>query len=297
MSRLEPARRHELLAHLLERLRLDWERPLDAVAERRRNPVEVADEPAHPVRHQRERVVGSLQGVVEGEVLLDHPCSQHVGDERHCDAVLVVGEPDYQVGEALSQRRDHVQVEILRLGRVRGGALEDAQLVVEREDRIDRALDVLHRATPRREEHRLPECRDMALKRRVAQVAGGELERGNVELGEQVGALEVEHSGEQRHAELACISQQLAILVRVQLQRFTVLAVRPTEAQLVLVRTIVELAGVERPVRPLLQLDGVHAPLRSGTDQHRERARIRPPPPRRSTRRRRGCQRRRSGSA
>ena len=170
MSRLEPARRHELLAHLLERLRLDWERPLDAVAERRRNPVEVADEPAHPVRHQRERVVGALPGVVEREVLLDHARAEHVAEQRHRVAVLVVGEPDHDLRIPLAQRRDHAQVQLLHLDRIRRRALQHAELRVEREDRLHRTVDVLERGAAGGEDDRLAVRGDVPEQRRVHDV-------------------------------------------------------------------------------------------------------------------------------
>src|SRR5262249_6690497 len=139
--------------------------------------------------------------------------------------------------------------------------------VVDREDRFDCPLDVLHRATAGGQEHGLPECGDMALERRVAQIARGELECRDVQLGEQVGALEVERRREQRHPALTCVPHQLPVLVGAELERLTMLAVRVPEAQLVVVRLLVELAGIERPVRALLQLDGVDAALFRGVDE------------------------------
>ena len=139
-------------------------------------------------------MVGALRGVVEREVLLDHARAEHVGDERHRDAVLVVGEPDHEAREPLAQRRDDVQVQVVRVGRIRGGALQDAELVVERQDRVDRAVDVLQLRAAGREDHRLSEGGDVPKQRRVADVARRELERRHVELGEQVGALEVERA-------------------------------------------------------------------------------------------------------
>ena len=64
-------------------------------------------------------------------MLLHHACAEHVGDERHRDAVLVVGEADHEVRVALAKGRDHAQLELLRGGRVDGGALEQADLGVD----------------------------------------------------------------------------------------------------------------------------------------------------------------------
>ncbi len=94
--------RDELLSHLLKRPLLARQAPLHAVAERRRNALEVADEPAHPVGHERVRVIGALPGVVEREVLLEHARAEHVGNRGHRDPVVVVGEPDDELGIALA---------------------------------------------------------------------------------------------------------------------------------------------------------------------------------------------------
>ena len=103
-------RRDELLAHLLERLRLARQRPLDAVADRGRDALEVAHELPHPLGHQREGVIGALRGVAQREVLLDDAGAEHVRDERHRDPVLVVGEADHELGVALAEGLDHAQV-------------------------------------------------------------------------------------------------------------------------------------------------------------------------------------------
>ena len=44
-----------------------------------------------------------FDGVTQREVLLDHPRPEHVGDDRHRDPVLVVGEADDEVGVPLSE--------------------------------------------------------------------------------------------------------------------------------------------------------------------------------------------------
>ena len=69
---------------------------------------------------------------LDGEVLLDHPRAEHVRDRRHRDAVLVVGEPDHELGVALAVRRDHAELELLDGGRVGRRALQQAELGVDR---------------------------------------------------------------------------------------------------------------------------------------------------------------------
>ena len=57
-------------------------------------------------------------------------------------------------GKALAVRLDDAEVELLDVGRVRGGALQHAEVLVEREDRVDRAIDVLERPAAGGQEHR-----------------------------------------------------------------------------------------------------------------------------------------------
>ena len=124
----ESARGNELLPHLRERPLLARQPPLLAVAERGRHALEVADEPAHPVGHQRERVIRALPGVVEREVLLEDARAEHVADERHRDPVVVVGEADHELRVALAQLADDGEVQILDVRRVGRRAVEDGEL-------------------------------------------------------------------------------------------------------------------------------------------------------------------------
>jgi hypothetical protein len=78
----------------------------------------------------------------------------------------------------------------------------------------------------------------VAQQRRVADVARGELERRHIELSEQIGALEVEGSREERDADLARMGLQLCVVARRQLERLAMLAVGPSEAELVVERLI-----------------------------------------------------------
>ena len=106
-------------------------------------------------------MVRALRRVVEREVLLDHARAEHVGHESHGDAVLVIGQPDHEAWEPLAQRGDDVQVQVVRVGGVGGRALQDAELVVDRQDHFDRALDVRHLRTSGGKNQRLSEGGDM----------------------------------------------------------------------------------------------------------------------------------------
>src|SRR5439155_17985183 len=263
----EIARRDELLAHLLERLRLARQRALDPVPERDRHAVQVAHEPPQALRHERERLVGALPRVVEREVLLDHACAEHEADERHGDPALVVGETDREVGEALAIDLDHAQVELVDLARIRGRALHQAELRVDREDGVDGALDVLERPSARREEDRPSVRRDVPEERRVDEVGGGDLEGGSADLGEEVRARLVERGAEERHVELARDSVEVEPLLARELERLAVLAVGRAEGVLVVVRQVEERARVQPAVVALLQLDRVRAALLRRTEQ------------------------------
>ena len=143
-------------------------------------------------------MVHALPGVVEGEVLLDHARAEHVAEERHRVAVLVVGEPDHELRKALAEGRDHAQVQVFGLGRIGGRALHDAELRVDGEDRVHRALDVLEGPAAGGEGDRLAVGGDLPEKRRVDEVGRGDLERRHAEFGEEVGAGSVEGRPEQR---------------------------------------------------------------------------------------------------
>src|SRR5438309_6559686 len=179
----------------------------------------------------------------------------------------MVGKTDDEAREPFAQLRDHAQVEILGCCGIGGSALQDAELLVDGQDRVDRALDVLQRAAAGREEHGLAELRDVSLQRRVLQITRGELVRRHVELREKIRAFEVPGGREERDAELACITLKLAVVVGAELQRLPVLAVRRAERELVVVRLFVVGARVERAVRALLQLDRIRAPLVRGLDE------------------------------
>ena len=202
-------------------------------------------------------MVRALRGVAQREVLLDHPRAEHVGDGRHRDPVLVVGEPDDVVRVSVAERRDDGQVELLDGGRVRRGALQETDLIVERRERVHGAVDILERRAAARDDHRLAEGGDVPEQGRVAEVAGGDLESRDVELGEEVGARLVECGGEEDEAELGGQSAQLDVGVAAELQRLAVLAVRRPEAVLVLVGALEEFAREEPAVVALLQLDRV----------------------------------------
>ena len=204
-------------------------------------------------------MVGALRRVAQREVLLDHPRPEHVRDRRHRDPVLVVGEADDEVGVPLAESRDDREVELLDRRRVGGRALQEADLPVDRRDRLDGPVDVLDGGAAGRHDHRLPERRHMPQERRVPQVAGRDLVGGQVELREQVGARLVERGREEDEPELVRDGAELRERAPVELERLAVPAVRGAEAVLVVVRAVVQRAGEERAVVALLELDRVDA--------------------------------------
>ena len=204
-------------------------------------------------------MVGALRRVAEREVLLDHARTEHVGDGRHRDAVLVVGEADDDLRIPLAQRRDDREVQLLHRRRVGGRALEEADPVVDRRDRLHRAVDVLEGRAAGRDDHRLAERRDVTKERRVAQVAGGDLVGRQLELRQEVGARLVERGREEHETELGGEVAQLGVRVPIELERLAMPAVRRPEAVLVVVRALVERPREEAGVVALLELDRVHA--------------------------------------
>ena len=180
------------------------------------------------------------------EVLLDHARAEHVRDGRHRDAVLVVRQADDELRVALAVRGDDAELELLDGGRVGRGALQQAELRVDRRHGLDGAIDVLDRRAAGGDDQRLADRSDMAQERRVAEVAGRDLVRRNVELGEQVGARLVERRREEHEAELAGARLQLDKGAAIELERLAVGAVRRAEAVLVVVGAVVERAGEQR---------------------------------------------------
>src|SRR5206468_6384052 len=72
---------------------------------------------------------------------------------------------------------------------------------------------------------------------------------------------------EERDAGLARVAQQLAVRIGTELEGLPMLAVRSSEAELVVVRMVVEVASVLRSVGALLQLDGIDTALLRDVDQ------------------------------
>ena len=138
---------------------------------------------------------------------------------------------------------------------------------VEREHGVERSLDVLDRSSAGREEDRLSETGDMPEQRRVHEVGRGDLERGHVELGEEVGARLVEDGAEEHDAFLPRELAELEPRRGIELERLAVLAVRRPEGVLVVVGRVVQRTRVQRPVLALLKLDRVDPALLRGMDQ------------------------------
>ncbi len=132
-------------------------------------------------------------------------------------------------------------------------------LTVDRRDRLDGPVDVLDGGAARRDDHRLPERRDVPQERRVPQVARGDLVGGQLELREQVGARLVERSREEDEPELVRDAAELRERGSIELERLAVPAVGRAEAVLVVVRAVVQRAREERAVVALLELDRVDA--------------------------------------
>jgi len=107
----------------------------------------------------------------------------------------------------------------------------------------------------------------VAQKRRVVEVAGGDLEGGHVQLGQEIGAGRVEGGGKEGDAQLGRVALQLDVLVAAELERLPMKPVGGAEAVLVVVGRLVHLPRVQTPVVALLQLDRVRAALPGGADQ------------------------------
>ena len=136
-----------------------------------------------------------------------------------------------------------------------------------RHDRVVGAHDVVHGGAAGADDHRLADLRHVLEQRRVDDVAGRELERRHVELGEEVGAVVVERSGEERDPDLLAEADQFHVFVAPELQRLAVRPVGVAEGVLALIGAVVHLAGEQRAIVALLQLDRVGAAFLGGAKQ------------------------------
>ncbi len=92
-------RRHEALAHFPNGLGLLGQNALDAVSQRLPRATKITKHLMKTDGFERERIVGALPGAVQSKMLLENPGSEHIGDGRHGDAVVVVGKADNDLGE------------------------------------------------------------------------------------------------------------------------------------------------------------------------------------------------------
>ena len=158
------------------------------VAERGRRPLQVAHDLAHALRLEREAWSVPFAGRLSVKCFSMTRRAEHVGGERPSRSRCRGRRSRRRRPGSLAVRRDDAQVELLHVGRVAGGALEQADLRVDRGDRLERAVDVVERRAAGGDDHRLADLGDVAEERRVAEVARGDLVGRHVELGEEVGA-------------------------------------------------------------------------------------------------------------
>ena len=204
-------------------------------------------------------MVGALPGVVEREVLFDHPPAEHVSHDRHDDAVRVVGEPGDDIGKTLTERSDDAQMHVLRVGRISGRALQEAELRIDRHDFIINALRVVDAPAANADNQRLAELRDLFDQRDVFQIAGRDFVERHVELREKIGAREIERRGEKIQPQFLRELLQFHILLFPKLEELAVLAISRAEAVRIFIRHVESLACVERTVVALLQFHRVAA--------------------------------------
>ena len=87
------------------------------------------------------------------------------------------------------------------------------------------------------------------------QIPGGELEGRRVQLGQEIGALEVERCGEEGDLQSRGLGQQFLVRGLVELKCLAVFAVRGTEAVFVVVGRVEHLAREQRSIVAFLQFD------------------------------------------
>src|SRR5687768_5071666 len=251
----EIADNDQALAHLDDGRLLALVDLLVPVAERLAGALEIANHLSKADRLERKRMVGPLHRPVEGEMLFDDAGAEHVGRHRHRDAVVVAGIANDRARKPLAILADHPEIELLERRRIAGGALQDAELRINRHDRVVGPLHVIDQGAAGRDDDRLAERGDVLEQRRALDVAGRDLERRHVELAEKVRAGDIERGCKEVDPELAGVLLQLAVLGGAELEKLTMLPVGGAKTVFVVVRLVVGDAGVEPAVVALLQLD------------------------------------------
>ena len=145
-------------------------------------------------------MVRARQGLIEGEVLLDHrrvQCDRRQGD---IDPGRVVGEAGRPA--ELSAHGGHgAQVGVGRVGRVVGDAVEDgerpATLAFERGDRAPNLVQARHAGG---QNDRFGAAGDVAQQRQVGDLPGRHLEGGHAQIVQKVDAWMIEGRGKEDDA-------------------------------------------------------------------------------------------------
>lgn len=198
-----------------------------AVAERELHRADVVDHPHEPARLDGRRLVAAEHRAVEGDVPLDHAGAERDGRHTRGESDLVAAVADRHHREEISQGLDDPQVQLFRLARVRRRAVEQHEVVLTQD--VDGALDLLHRAHPRREDDRDFEGPTGAQERVVGQARRSDLDRDRVELPEELHAGLVPGRGEPVDALLAAVLVDLLVLLQAELETPLEVAVGRTE--------------------------------------------------------------------
>ena len=159
-------------------------------------------------------MIGPLGRTIEREMLFDHGRSHHIGNRRHRNAVVMGGEPDHNVRETFAESLDHLQVQLVELGRITRGALQDAKLRIDRHYGAIGAHHVIHRGAAARDDHRLAELGDMAQQRQIDDISRSDLVSRHIECFEEVRARNIESRGEEGYADLFRMRDQFEMLFR-----------------------------------------------------------------------------------
>ena len=126
---------------------------------------------------------------VERDVPLDGDRAERDGGERDLQAALVAGVADRHAGVAVAQRRDHAQVRLLGLHRVRRGRVHEHEPVGA--EHLDRGVDLLDRRHAGREDDGLAGVAQRLEQLVVGERRRGDLVRDDVELLEELDARHV----------------------------------------------------------------------------------------------------------
>ena len=139
--------------------------------------------------------------------------------------------------------------------------MQEGEVRIDGRDDVDRPPDVIHRATARAQEHRLPHPGDVPQQRDVFEIARSDLMKRHLQFRQKVGTGKIERRRKKSDAQGVRAGLQFDVFAPAKFQCLTMLAIGCPVRDRVIVNLIVKRLGIQCPVVSLLQFDGIGTAL------------------------------------